>query len=90
MCYLKYVSQDMTEWPIISKLIEDIVTVAAYTGVVILITKNQRNQAHACTVKKAETCTPYSTKRKSSLTQRRTCISGKLVTGHTIGYASWT
>jgi len=28
--------------------------------------------------------------KKSSLTQRRTCISAILVTGHTIGNASWT
>jgi len=52
----------MTKGQITSKLIEDIASVAAYKGAVILITKNHRNQAHACTIKKAKTCTPYSTK----------------------------
>jgi len=57
MHYLKYVSQDMTNGQITSKLIEDIVSVAAYKGAMILITKNHRNQAHACTIEKAETYT---------------------------------
>jgi len=62
MYYLKYVSQDMTNGQITPKLIEDIVSVAAYKGAVILITKNHRNQPHACTIKKAETHTSNCTK----------------------------
>jgi len=54
MHYVKYVSQDMTNGQITSKLIEDVVSVAAYKGAVILITKNHRNQPHACTIKKAD------------------------------------
>jgi len=60
MYFLKHVSQDMTKGQITPKLIEDIVSVAAFKGAVLLITKNHRNQAHACTIKKAGTCTPYS------------------------------
>jgi len=37
-------------------------SVAACKGAVILITKNQRNQAHACTRKMAKTWTSYRTK----------------------------
>jgi len=44
MYYLKYVNQDMTKGQITPKLIEDIVSVAAYKGAVLLITKNHRNQ----------------------------------------------
>ncbi len=52
MYYLTYVSQDMTKGQITPKLIEDIVSVAAYKGAVLLITKKHRNLAHACTMKK--------------------------------------
>jgi len=62
MYYLKYVSQDMTNGQITPKLIEDIVSVAAYKGAVVLITKNHRNQPHACTIEKAEINTSNCTK----------------------------